>query len=130
VLTIRDSAAWYESFRATIVERTAGLSPPHDSPLRAVYDLTRELILRGVFAGRAADAEHARAVYEAHNATVIGALPAQRLLVYDLAAGWGPLCAFLDRPIPREPFPHVNTRAGFLREYFGSAARRRRALKS
>jgi hypothetical protein len=131
VLTVRDSAAWYESFRATIVERTASLSPPHDSPLRAIYDLTQELVLRGVFGGRAADEQHARTVYEAHNASVIEAVPATRLLVHDLAAGWAPLCAFLDRPVPREPFPHVNTRAGFLREYLGHGARRRRtALKS
>jgi hypothetical protein len=130
VLTVRDTAAWYASFRATILERTAGLVPPPDSPLRAIYDLTQELILRGVFGGRAADEQYSCAIYEAHNRSVIDAVPAGRLLVYDLAAGWAPLCAFLERPIPSEPFPRLNTRAGFLREYLGSAARRGRTLKS
>jgi hypothetical protein len=130
VLTVREAAAWYASFRATIVERTEALSPPPGSPLRAIFDLTQELILRGVFGGRAADEQHARAVYEAHNRSVIEAVPPQRLLVYDLAAGWAPLCAFLDRPVPSEPFPHLNRRAGFLREYLGGARRRRRTLKS
>jgi hypothetical protein len=131
VLTVRDSAAWYASFRATILERTAALSPPPDSPLRAIYELTHELILGGVFDGRAGDERHACAVYEAHNRSVVDAVPAARLLVYDLAAGWPPLCAFLDRPIPDEPFPHLNTRAGFLRAYLGAgAARRQRTLKS
>lgn len=130
VLTVRDSAAWYASFRATIIERAAGLAPPHDSPLRAIYDVTHELILNGVFAGRADDERHARAVYAVHNRDVIDAVPPERLLVYDLGEGWTPLCAFLERPIPSEPFPHLNTRAGFLREYLGSAARRSRTLKS
>jgi hypothetical protein len=130
VLTVRDSAAWYASFRATIVERAAGLAPPHDSPLRPIYDLAHGLILSGVFGGRADDERHARAVYAAHNRDVIDAVPAERLLVYDLGQGWAPLCAFLERPIPSEPFPHLNTRAGFLREYLGHAERRSRTLKS
>jgi hypothetical protein len=126
VLTVRDAAAWYASFRATILERTASLSPPQASPLRAIYDLTHELILNGVFGGRAADERHACAVYEAHNESVVAAVPKERLLVHDVAAGWQPLCAFLERPVPSEPFPHLNTRAGFLREYLGKPARRRR----
>jgi hypothetical protein len=130
VLTVRDAAAWYASFRATIIERTAGLSPPAESPLRAIYDLTHELILRGVFGGGAADEQHAREIYEAHNRSVIEAVPTDRLLVYDVAAGWAPLCAFLERSIPSKPFPHLNTRRNFLRQYLGNPARRHRMLKS
>ncbi len=130
VLTVRDAAAWYASFRATIIERAAALSPPADSPLRAIYEITHELILNGVFDGNAADEPHARAIYEAHNRAVIDTVPVERLLVYDVATGWAPLCAFLHRPIPSEPFPHLNTRGGFLRQYLGKPARRHRALKS
>jgi hypothetical protein len=130
VLTVREGAAWYASFRDTIVERSRGLEPPQESPLRTIYDLTRELILEGVFAGRAADETHARGVYDAHNRAVSDYVAPERLLVFDLASGWDPLCAFLGRPVPAEPFPHVNTRAKFLREYFGAAARRPRTLKS
>lgn len=130
VLTVRPAADWYASFRATIVEKTAALVPPPSSPLRALYDVTHELILDGVFGGRAADEAHACAVYEAHNRDVAGSIPPARLLVYDLAGGWEPLCAFLERPVPIEPFPHVNTRAGFLREYLGAAGRRGRLKPS
>jgi hypothetical protein len=123
ILTVRDAAAWYASFHDTILEHTAALAPPSGSALRAVYDLTHELVLDQVFAGRAGDASYAMGVYEAHNRSVIDTIAAERVLVYDVAAGWEPLCRFLDRPVPLAPFPHVNTRAGFLREYFG---RRRR----
>jgi len=30
------------------------------------------------------------------------------LLVFDVRSGWGPLCAFLGKTIPKEPFPHRN----------------------
>jgi hypothetical protein len=117
VLTVRDGVAWHESFRDTVLGKTQDLAPPHDSALRAVYDLTQNLILDGVFAGRAADAAAAIAVYEAHNRAVVDSVAAERLLVYDVGAGWEPLCKFLGRPVPPGPFPHLNRRAGFLREY-------------
>ena len=128
ILTVRPSTSWYASFRETIVDKTLGLAPPPSSPLRAIYDLTQELIFNGVFGGRPADEQHARSVYDAHNRDVADSVPPERLLVYDLAAGWAPLCAFLSKPVPPEPFPHLNTRAGFLREYLG-AARRRTAVR-
>jgi hypothetical protein len=130
VLTVRDSAAWYASFRETIVESSAGLSPPHDSALRVLYDLTRELIVNGVFAGRAGDEQHARAVYEAHNRDVASSVPPERLLVFEPRAGWEPLCSFLGRAVPAAPFPHANTRASFVREALGAAARGRRVIAS
>lgn len=130
VLTVRDSAEWYASFRETIVESSAGLSPPHDSQLRVLYELTRELILNDVFMGRAHDEQHARAVYDAHNRDVAAAVPPERLLVFEAGAGWEPLCAFLGRLVPSEPFPHVNTRSSFVRESLSSAARGRRVTPS
>ncbi len=130
ILTVRDSSAWYASFRDTVVESMGGLVPARDTPLRAVYDLTRELILENVFAGHAGDEVHSRAVYDAHNRSVIETVAAARLLIFDLASGWEPLCSFLDRPIPQEPFPHLNARATFLRQYFGTAVRRGRITPS
>jgi Sulfotransferase domain len=37
-------------------------------------------------------------------------VPAERLLVFEVRDGWGPLCRFLDRPVPPGPFPHLNER--------------------
>jgi hypothetical protein len=34
-------------------------------------------------------------------------------LVFGVAEGWEPLCAFLDVQIPDEPFHHHNLRADF-----------------
>ncbi|WP_284735609.1 sulfotransferase [Dongia deserti] len=51
--------------------------------------------------------------FAAHNEAVKSAIPAQRLLVYQVKDGWGPLCAFLGAPVPAAPFPRTNDRAEF-----------------
>ena len=33
----------------------------------------------------------------------------ERLLVFDVADGWAPLCGFLGLPVPDEPFPRTNS---------------------
>jgi hypothetical protein len=51
--------------------------------------------------------------YDAHVAAVVAALPKDRLLVFEVKEGWGPLCAFLDKPLPAAPFPVSNSREEF-----------------
>lgn len=45
---------------------------------------------------------------EVHNEMVKRVVPPERLLVVDLKEGWQLLCKFLDRPVPREPFPRLS----------------------
>jgi hypothetical protein len=117
ILTVREESSWYESFRDTILDKSQGLAPPKALPLRAIYDVTHAVVLERTFRGRAADARHAIEVFREHNREIVAAVPPERLLVLDLAAGWEPLCAFLELPVPAVPFPHVNTRATFQRHY-------------
>lgn len=114
ILTVRDAASWYASFRETILPRLENLPPVASPAIHALRDLGREVVLRRTFGGRAGDAQHAIEAYEAHNAQVIAALDAERLLVYDVAAGWEPLCAFLGMPVPGVAFPRTNARASFV----------------
>jgi hypothetical protein len=39
-----------------------------------------------------------------------GLVPEDRLLEWTVQEGWKPLCSFLEKEVPDEPFPHVNTR--------------------
>ena len=57
--------------------------------------------------------EQLASAYVAHNEAVKAAVPASRLLVYQVKDGWGPLCQFLGVPEPAEPFPRTNHRAEF-----------------
>ncbi len=47
-------------------------------------------------------------VYEAHARMVRAVVPESRLLEFQLADGYRPLCKFLDQPVPNEPYPHLN----------------------
>ena len=127
VLTVRDPGEWYESFSRTILARSENLPPIVSPAIRALYDLSREVILHQTFGGRAGDANHAISIYNAHNAAVIEALPADMLLVYDVASGWNALCEFLGAPVPDRPFPHANAGDGFglsLRDSVGVKRRK------
>ncbi len=77
------------------------------------------LIWNGLFEGRFEDRERAIEIFDARTAEVIDTVAPDRLLVFDVTQGWEPLCAFLDVPVPDEPFPHVNDRA-VIRRQFGA----------
>jgi hypothetical protein len=51
-----------------------------------------------------------QAAYERHTANVRQAIPPHRLLEWQPAEGWEPICNALDLPVPQRPFPWVNRR--------------------
>jgi hypothetical protein len=89
--------------------------PPDRAPelLRKFHEFVYELIFERTFHGRLEDRAHAERVFEDHNQAVIDAIPASRLLVYEPGDGWGPICRFLDVPVPHEDFPHLNDTAWY-----------------
>jgi hypothetical protein len=44
--------------------------------------------------------------YNDWTAEVVQNVPAERLLIFTPSDGWEPLCAFLGKPVPDEPYPH------------------------
>ena len=66
-----------------------------------------------LFDGRMHDKDHLISVYKAHNAKVRETIPPERLLVYHVSDGWGPLCDFLGVPEPEGGTPRVNSRDEF-----------------
>ncbi len=115
VLTVRDPHRWYESVRDTIYATSVGregeVPPPQMQPFIRMVDT---LIWQRTFGGAFADQAHAIAVFTQHNQEVQARVPPDRLLVFDVAQGWEPLCRFLGVPVPAgRPFPHLNDRASF-----------------
>lgn len=47
--------------------------------------------------------------YENWSKDVEAVVPAEKLLKFSVQEGWGPLCKFLDVPIPDVPFPRANS---------------------
>jgi hypothetical protein len=117
LLSVRDPQRWYESTYETIYQFAARSGPPPDGDTAGwehfrerMLPTIRDIIWDGTFGGRFDDEAHATAVFERHNAAVRDTVPADRLLVYQVTEGWGPLCEFLGVDVPPEPFPHVNER--------------------
>ncbi len=111
ILTARDPEAWYESTKETIYALSNSV-PLIISWLipraRNVMAMVQRLIWEGVFDGRFEEKQHAIEVYNKNVAEVIANVPATRLLVHSAKEGWQPLCEFLDKPIPSQPYPHSN----------------------
>jgi hypothetical protein len=70
--------------------------------------LNDRLIWEDTFGGNLEDRQHVIEVFERHNEEVRRRVPVERLLVYEIKEGWGPLCDFLGVEEPDKPFPHLN----------------------
>ncbi len=100
LLSVRDGESWERSFRQTIVEMCHGESlMPRISKARAAVDVRWERYLelvdrmfwgpQGTFADGWAEPEQLIEQMHAHNEQVKQAVPAERLLVWDVKRGLG-----------------------------------------
>ncbi len=118
LLSVRDPEAWYasclKSIRASAQAAARGeLEGGSVEVSPQAMQMINGLIWDGTFEGRFEDREFAIGVYEAHNEDVRRKVAADRLLVYDVRDGWGPLCDFLGVPVPDGPMPHLNDADSF-----------------
>jgi hypothetical protein len=131
LLSVREGESWERSFRDTIWTMSKGQSlMPLLARARAEVDprWQRYLALvdrmfwgpQGTFA---AGDEPAQLIEQmiAHNERVERIVPAERLLVWEVGDGWGPLCEFLEVDVPPEPLPHANDRDTFLERVIDGA---------
>jgi hypothetical protein len=110
VLTVRESDRWFRSTQETIlsadvVRRFAAAPPEFNTMMRKMGWHPEDSATH--------DREEMIARIDAHNQEVKSSIPRARLLIYEVAQGWGPLCEFLGVPIPDVPFPRVNAAEDF-----------------
>lgn len=55
-----------------------------------------------------------RKVYNDHIEELKRLVPSDKLLIYNVKQGWAPLCQFLDKPIPPQPFPREDDTKEFI----------------
>jgi hypothetical protein len=125
ILTVRDFDAWYESAQRTIrqvdpkglQERIAHFyRRMTNAQVRKAWDCVRffkQHFWKEVMQGRFEDKAFAREVFQAHIERVKAEVPSDRLLVYDVKEGWGPLCEFLGKSVPEGDFPELNKKENF-----------------
>lgn len=123
ILTTRDPQTWIQSVRATVRPRKPIFQPGLLGWLKArlvfpagfphMLDQTLSLSL-----GQNVDFDDDEQMIRGFirwNEEVTRVVPTDRLLVFRVRDGWEPLCRFLNKPIPQEPFPHVNDRGEMQR---------------
>jgi hypothetical protein len=118
VLVERDFERWhasiFDSLFPTVWSTASDLSLRYIEPLVGFSGgtATRKLLL-GLFDARTPDEarSHARETYDSHGRRIRELVPPDRLLVYRLGDGWGPLCEFLGRDVPDVDFPWLNEAA-------------------
>lgn len=103
VHTVRDPERWYDSVQATIFQpkwidwlKTSEAGPYMRATIDAYFDY------------RMHDRDHLLQRFAEHTEAVRATIPPERLLVFEVADGWAPLCEFLEVPTPEGEFPHVN----------------------
>jgi hypothetical protein len=115
VLSVRPEEAWWKSFSATIAkliaERAQFSLPPHIAAMLEAAGV--EMIEKQTFGGKITDKAAVLAAYHRRTEEVRAAIAPARLLVFDVAEGWEPLCRFLGVAGPEEPFPRVNSAEEF-----------------
>jgi hypothetical protein len=127
LLSVRDPERWYESTRDTIYQISKITAGSRLSRavfafvglfVFGVFEIGRmgnEIIWQGTFDGRFEDRSHAIEVFLRHNEEVKRREPAEKLLVFEVKEGWGPLCEFLGVAEPDKPFPRLNDAAQMRR---------------
>lgn len=116
VLTVRDPDEWYDSVTATILALLRQRGMIDDSHVNAVVNMAHAIVDVGEFGGRLNDREYAISVFNKRIADVKAAFPASRLLVYNVAEGWDPLCRFLRCEVPAISFPKLNSSKQFIHQ--------------
>lgn len=111
VLTHRNPEQWADSFSATIYKL---LNESSQAPLemQAWLAMSQSVIAKTGFPS-SLDRDGMINAFVAHNEAVKATIPESQLLVFAVKDGWGPLCEFLQAPIPDEPFPRTNHREEF-----------------
>jgi hypothetical protein len=106
--TVRDPDRWFESTQATIFSpKSIGREMPEPGAT-----FFRQVV--GFYGGDLSDRAFMTDFFRRHTEAVVSAVPKDRLLVFDVAQGWEPLCSFLGVPVPDTPYPRENTREEFV----------------
>ncbi len=123
VHTERPEEAWWNSFQVTIGKfftHAPGMAlPPH---IAEIFQTMSDWFIKETFEDHG-DRDCAIAAYRRNNRMVRETIAPERLLVFDVAEGWEPLCDFLEVPVPDTPFPRSHPRDEFWAHFGGEPVR-------
>jgi hypothetical protein len=133
VLTVRSGDGWARSMRETIwsmyfgdsiMRHVVAARTKVDPEWRRFIDLMIHMCWdeqTGAMVGAGeADDEELAAIMERWNDGVRASIPSRRLLAWNPADGWEPLCEFLEVAVPDGPVPNINDTLAFREGMIGN----------
>jgi hypothetical protein len=108
VLSVRDAERWYTSTQETIFSHTL-----EEIQAGTKWGRMIKATINDHLDGDIHSHDHLVKAFNEHTQRVSAAFSPDRLLIFDAREGWGPLCQFLDVPVPEQPYPHVNSKEEF-----------------
>jgi hypothetical protein len=133
LLSVRGGEEWAASMRetvwgmfhnGTVIHHLCEARAALDSVWRRYMALMRHLSWNedtGALAGDTSTAAGLAAAMDRWNDSVKATVPAGRLLVWNPADGYEPLCEFLEVDVPSEPLPRLNDTQSFREGIIGGA---------
>ncbi|CAF1427549.1 unnamed protein product [Didymodactylos carnosus] len=120
ILTVRDGEKWYKSIENTVIRMQKAFPGQFLSRLKyySIWKMDQLIVHQGEFNNLIEDKEKTIQVFNSHIENVIKNVPKDRLLVYRIEEGWKPLCEFLNVPIPKTLFPHLNDTLTFQQRIY------------
>jgi hypothetical protein len=117
LLSVRPFESWWGSFSGTIKQILENRDDIADEYPRSVADMAYKIIAEQTFSERMSDKSVVLSAFDQRLEEVKNTIRADRLLVFDVADGWTPLCDFLNLPIPSLDFPRSNSTNEFKESF-------------
>jgi hypothetical protein len=111
ILTTRSAESWSASISNTILQ-VIGDPEQAPEPVRPMVRMAQRVVTKSI--GEDWSTEALKQRFLEHEQDVKSNLAPERLLVFAPSEGWEPLCDFLGKTVPDEPFPQTNHRAEFF----------------
>lgn len=129
ILNDRDPDSWYDSAAETVHSVTPQTIPQKLKMLRKMifssrfrrlaqsFKLVEKYLWVGKYKGQFKNREQTIDIYKKFNEDIKKDIPEEKLLIYNIADGWEPLCSFLGVYVPDVEFPHKNQRKNFQEKF-------------
>ena len=117
LLSVRPADHWWKSFSNTIGTMLEIRSAVSNEYFRSATAMAHKIIAEQTFGSAMNDKTAALFALQKRIDEVKQAIPGERLLIFDVLDGWGPLCKFLSLPIPDSDFPCSNSKNEFLKTF-------------
>lgn len=105
--TVRDPDKWFDSTQATIFS-PGSMDRFAEGPMALFMGHIKRF-----YGGDMNDRGFMTDFFRRHTERVVATVPPERLLVFNVAEGWDPLCAFLGVETPATPYPRENSTEQF-----------------